>query len=304
MGRIGDGIEAWRLGNFKKMKTKVYQNVHSSDNIQRRVRIIFDMDVTNSREMPLTLTWHEQLELLFFREGGAAVFIGTARFVAQKGDVFVINALEPHFVKYHNGYSLYDCVMVERAVYHDLIRDICLIQYGSPMSEQNVYFRNVFHNNDKLAFLLDAIVTESKNKKTAHDILIERYAQILIAELFRAGPVEFKPIKDDEWTILNYQRMDPVLKYLDENYTSQISLDNLAAMCAISKYYFCRLFKIATGQTVIEYANSLRLSLANRLLHSTSLPITEIAKQAGFDDYCYFSRRYRKEFGVSPNKIR
>ena len=309
------------------MKTKAYENVHFRDNTFRKVRIINDIDVLTYHSEPM-ITWHEQLELLHFREGGAVVFIGASRVIAQKGDIFVINALEPHLVRCINENTRYDVVMIERAVYHELLRELCLKKYGSPMSDRNACFRNAFTANDnnnnnnngngngsgigngidngygKLAFLLDAIVMEFKNDEFANDIVIERYAQNLIVELFRAEPVEFKPIKDGEWAVLNYQRLEPVFKYLDDNYTKQVCLDDLAAICLISKYYFSRLFKKATGQTVVEYVNSLRLSLANRLLHSTGLPVAEVARQAGFDDNCYFGRIYKKEFGVSPNKIR
>ena len=285
------------------MKTKVYDNVYIHHNFNHKVHILIDLGVPEYPPEQL-LTWHEQLELLFFREGGAAVYIGAARIIAQKGDIIVINSLEPHLVRDINERARYDCVMIEYVIYHELIRELCIKKYGSPLSDQNACFRNVYHNNDRLAFVLDEIVTEFKNDDFANDIIIERYAQNLIVELFRAEPVEFKPIKDDEWTVLNYQRLEPVLKYLEENYTKQIRLDDLATICSLTKCYLCKLFKLATGQTIVEYINSLRLSLANRLLHSTSLPIAEVARQAGFDDNCYFSRRYRKEFGVSPNKIR
>ena len=252
------------------------------------------------------LSWHEQLELLYFRRGGAAVFVGTSRTVAQDGDLYIINPLEFHTVR-HSGSgacAVYDCIMIERKVYHELLRELCLLKYGAPMPDQNVIFNSIYRAGGELAFFLDAIIKEFNGKGFASDIVIEKFTQNLIIELFRTEHIEFRSVKDSDWQLLVYQRLEPALAYLEKHYTEPIRLDELAALCAVTKSYFCRLFKTATKQTVTEYINAWRMSLAEQLLRSTNMPIAEVARQAGFDDNCYFSRKFKKEFGVSPKKIR
>jgi AraC-like DNA-binding protein len=72
----------------------------------------------------------------------------------------------------------------------------------------------------------------------------------------------------------------------------------------MSPYYFCRVFKKATGFTLIEYVNAVRVSQACRLLRETDSSITVIAGQCGFDSDTHFGRVFKGIMHVSPSKYR
>jgi iron complex transport system substrate-binding protein len=64
------------------------------------------------------------------------------------------------------------------------------------------------------------------------------------------------------------------------------------------------LFRAWSGQSPIEYRNTLRLSQAEAMLRNTDMQIKEIAETVGFEDSFYFSRVFAQYFGVSPKKYR
>jgi len=94
------------------------------------------------------------------------------------------------------------------------------------------------------------------------------------------------------------------LKYINKNYTENISLDDIATATHISKFHFCRKFRKATGATVLEYLNNVRLTRVHNLLLNTDTSISEIAVQTGFSSALNLSRAFKKVYGRSPREFR
>lgn len=95
-----------------------------------------------------------------------------------------------------------------------------------------------------------------------------------------------------------------MLQYLNENYTRQIFLKDLADKFYVNKNYASMLFKRHTGMTYSDYLNDLRLNHAKELLSTTALSISEVAEQSGYADYFYFNKLFKKTFGITPAKFR
>ena len=98
-------------------------------------------------------------------------------------------------------------------------------------------------------------------------------------------------------------KIAPALSYINENLTRELSIDDMAAMCYMSRYYFMRLFKTQTGCTVHNYIRQKRLVLAARLIRE-GMSASAAAAECGFSDYSAFHRAFTKTFPVSPGKIK
>lgn len=101
---------------------------------------------------------------------------------------------------------------------------------------------------------------------------------------------------------INAGKIEPSLKYIEENYTGHVCVENLAALCQISTSHFRRLFKEATGTTPIKYKNLLLAKSACSLLINDGLNVSETAYALNFDDIYTFSQFFKKEMGISPKK--
>ena len=103
-------------------------------------------------------------------------------------------------------------------------------------------------------------------------------------------------------TRINAKRLEPALRYMEENYTGEISVDSLAMLCNISTPHFRRLFKEVTGTTPIKYKNRLLIKSACNLLANDGLNVSETAYALQFEDIYTFSQTFKKEMGISPKK--
>lgn len=92
--------------------------------------------------------------------------------------------------------------------------------------------------------------------------------------------------------------------YIQENYQKDLSLDELSKELDISPYYFSKLFKEETGSNFVEYLTGLRMSRAKELLRDESRSMKEICMEVGYSDPNYFSRIFKKNFGVTPTEYR
>jgi AraC-like DNA-binding protein len=91
---------------------------------------------------------------------------------------------------------------------------------------------------------------------------------------------------------------------MDSEYIRNPSLIEIAACSNISPNHFHRIFTETLNTTPLNYMLNLRLSQAIGLLSSTSLNIKEIALKVGYDNEFYFSRIFKKHFGICPSDIR
>ena len=107
-----------------------------------------------------------------------------------------------------------------------------------------------------------------------------------------------------ENTAVEYnEKISAALSFINENLTGSLSVDELAAMCYLSRYHFMRLFKSQTGCTVHNYIRQKRLVLAARLIRE-GVGAQSAAAECGFTDYSAFHRAFTKTFGVSPGKLK
>lgn len=94
------------------------------------------------------------------------------------------------------------------------------------------------------------------------------------------------------------------LQYFNENYNTNLHIEDYAASRGMSISWFIRSFKQFTNSTPMQYIVSLRITNAQILLETTNYNISEIGTIVGYDNPLYFSRIFRKQKGVSPKEYR
>lgn len=92
------------------------------------------------------------------------------------------------------------------------------------------------------------------------------------------------------------------LSYINENFRSELTVDDLAERVFMSRYHFMRLFKEQTGSTVHATIRQKRLMHAARLIRE-GVPAVKAAELSGFNDYSAFHRAFKASFGISPGMI-
>ena len=99
--------------------------------------------------------------------------------------------------------------------------------------------------------------------------------------------------------------IEPAIKHLKENiFSPELKTDSLHRMCGISDTYFRRIFISKFGMTPKEYVIATRISHAMDIIESANVKsVTDLALSVGYTDPLYFSRAFKKKYGVSPSRI-
>jgi AraC-like DNA-binding protein/ligand-binding sensor protein len=92
--------------------------------------------------------------------------------------------------------------------------------------------------------------------------------------------------------------------YIAGHYGDPVSLDEMARTMHVSTFYFCKMFKRATGLTFTDYLGRVRVEKAKNLLLNPHLRVSEIAYTVGFQSLTHFNRVFRKLTGESPTDFR
>jgi AraC-like DNA-binding protein len=102
----------------------------------------------------------------------------------------------------------------------------------------------------------------------------------------------------------SYLRIEELLEYLRQNLAEPIKLPHLARRAGFSVPSFCRVFKRATGHSLLTYVRGLRIDRAKHLLATTELPNTSVAELSGFHSQHHFIRSFKKVMRSTPGEYR
>lgn len=131
--------------------------------------------------------------------------------------------------------------------------------------------------------------------------LIKNYLETLLIDIMRSlteteyGNDVFLKEKD-----INNKLADDIIKILKENLDARLTIEDISKKISYSKAYIFRQFKIATGKTVIEYYQELKINLAKEYLLQTNFSVKEISHKLGFDTPNYFTKTFKKLTGKTP----
>lgn len=149
---------------------------------------------------------------------------------------------------------------------------------------------------------LENIRTERLEKRTGWQCSLKnRLASFLIrySRMFEEQR-DKRTQSDDDY----YGYVYKILRYVDDHYGENITMNDLSDVTGLSPDYMTRKFKAALYMTPSEYVRKFRISRAMELLCTTELSVADVAKRTGFSDISLFSRVFKQEVGLPPASYR
>jgi AraC-like DNA-binding protein/ligand-binding sensor protein len=92
--------------------------------------------------------------------------------------------------------------------------------------------------------------------------------------------------------------------YIEAHQQEDLHVNQVANILNISVFYFCKVFRKATGKTFTEYLSEVRVAKAKHLLQNPHIRVSEVAFEAGFQSITHFNRIFRKLTGENPTDFR
>ena len=246
--------------------------------------------------------WHEPIEIKYVISGTVTVMIDTETVCAGEGDIIFVNPHEVHSnITVSDDTGMYHLIMLSLDFFSNY--EANELDLRRLLLEKNVRFNNLI-KNPRAARILRDIAFEMGNEDEYSKLAVRGMFQEFFAVLLRnevqkdTGNTPF----DDR--IKFYKAIEPAVIKLRDNYSESFCGEELAGLCKMNRYHFCRVFKRAMGMTVIQYQNECRLRMAEILLQDSSYSISQVSRMVGFEDEAYFSRLYKKTRGISPQKAK
>ncbi len=243
--------------------------------------------------------WHDDVELILILDGEMTYQVNGEAVLLHKGEGIFVNSGQVHF-----GHSPerqecdFICILfhpnilcanpsTEHKYVHPVTRnaDLPYIPLGSGVAWQK-----------KLLKLIEQIYRHKGTKKSP-------YLKI-IASFFEIWDLLYENIADDAATdeieSCDLTSVKDMASFIQENYSNDVSLEDIAKAGGVGQSKCCKLFKRYLGKSPVQYLNQYRLSQGAVLLRHTSLSVTEIALQVGFGGASYFTECFHKWSGLRP----
>ncbi len=147
-----------------------------------------------------------------------------------------------------------------------------------------------------------ADITELLMHRTPRNLLRASYALADILYSLEGCADESKSITGESNRA--FAAVKKAAKFIEKNYTSDITVESIAAELYLNPDYLGRIFKEHIGCSMVKYKNRLRVAAAKRMLMSTASSIDEIAFATGFADRFYFARTFKAIEGITPSEYR
>lgn len=255
-----------------------------------------DRSVTKLRYVSVTRygsEWHSTFHThpcaeVFYVTGGSGHFLLTGQSVPiGVNDVLIVNSGIEHTEKSSKSHPLEYIVMGV-----DGLEAISCDDGGDGYSI--IHFPT---EDEQILFYLRCLLKESETQFPGYSTVCQDLLEVVLLLLMRHSKfmVTFIPVvhKSSKECII-------VRRYIENHFKENLTLDDLAAVAHISKYYLSHAFSREYGTSPMNYLLSCRVQESMYLLSETSLSLSQIASMLGFSSPSYFSQSFRRIQGISP----
>lgn len=246
----------------------------------------------------IDLHHHDFYEIYYFISGQVEYRVEGKTYQLQPGDLLLINPWE-----FHQGVVTTGIPYERRVLWIDRTY---LAQFNEGDTDLTACFDPAVENllrptksqQSTIVTLLEMLRQENKNE----DFGSQFYAQGVFLQLMveinrmaRRSTQQKEPIKTGEL-------VSQVISYISSHYQEPLTLQSLADVFFVSKYYLSHEFSRKVGTSVYRYV-LLRRLLAAREMISAGFSPGEAAQQCGFRDYANFYRLFKAEYGLTPSEF-
>lgn len=249
-----------------------------SENFPKMIKIESGVVVESGEVRSFYAHVHSYYEIILYESFDGEVYVGSNISKVNEHIAVVICPLDTHRILVRESNS---------AKYVK----ICIDVNDNFNTENSSYILENINSDDFIINLFKQILIENDN--TYKNLI----ANLILYHLKKYGK-RLSVTTNGKKTIMD------ALKYINDNYSKQITLKNCADYVCLTPEHLSKIFSLNTGITFSKYLTNLRLNKATELLINTTKSVTEICFECGFGNLSHFLRLFTKIKGVSPLKYR
>jgi len=245
------------------------------------------------------LHMHSAVEIMLVRHGKAVYQFPDARYEVSEGQILMIPSGVTHSLTEEEGIDRYLFLFEPGPI-------LSMWDSGGikKMMSKTVYLRVSSEMREKITEELDAIVACYNRRDYLWNSQCYSHLLGLYAALANGDPTLIQDDQPLTERFIDSPLLNSAMIYMDEHYTEDISLEDVATFAGFSKSYFSRTFKAFAGVPFTEYLTQKRLDAAINELIYTTLPIGTVAKKTGFGGITTFNRIFHQRCQCTPTQFR
>lgn len=254
--------------------------------------------------------WHEDVELSFVLKGSMEYYAGGDHVHVSEGDAIVVNSRQMHFNYSTSGKECrYICVLFP----NDLFTDNAYLKHTFFQAVTESGIRHFdFKKSDtsplekeerqRVELIARQVMVLQEKQERGSDLeilsLLYRLWDILLQKTFRMQGESKAPLSPEE------HELRVMVSYLHLHYAEDITLNEIAGAANIGRTKCCSLFKENTNLSPMEFLNTYRLEKAREKLAMPGSRVGDTATSCGFNSLSYFTKMFRRKYGVTPKEYR
>ncbi len=257
------------------------------------------IDASHPRYL-MSYHWHVEYEVIRILKGTLTVTLDEKSFTARANDVIFVNS-----GILHSGIPedcVYECIVFDLNTFLKS-NSVCSRYMQEILHQEVMIYHHFTEKQSDIIACVNSLFRAMSEKASGYEMIV--YGQFY--HFFGLIFSNHYYLENQPKTRKDYKRilqLKQVVDFIEKNYTSQITLNQLSASVSMSPKYFCRFFSEMTHQTPMDYLNRQRIEQACYQLSTTDDSITEIAYRTGFNDLSYFIRTFKKYKGITPGKYK
>lgn len=234
---------------------------------------------------------HPFSELFYITDGRGRFLVEDHSFAVRQDDMVIINPLVKHTEVSSGSPLAYIVLGIEGLSFQ-------FPGQGAGETGYNLYNYSAIRSD--LLFYFHSLLQETENREPGYEPICQNLLQVLMLKLTRhtGGNLAIAP------AVKTTRECSFVKRYIDANFSENITLESLAKAAHMNKYYLVHAFRRYTGISPIHYLIQKRIEESQSLLSTTDLTISTISEVVGFSSQSYFAQCFKKNTGESPNEYR
>jgi len=226
----------------------------------------------------------------YIKDGEGSIKIDGKEFYPKPGDLCLLPAgrLQSYSTISKNTFTKYWChfsAMVGEISLFDIIHVPYFIQVN---------------DKDEMDYLFRSLVYEYENQNIEAALMTKSILLRLIARYIQLAGLDKIELPNS----VSWGKILQVLKYIDENISRNITVEELAEITHFHPNYFIRFFRKHLGVSPAHYIYKKRMERSKNLLSIKDLSITQISQENGFNNLYHFSKAFKSYTGYSPTEYR
>lgn len=239
--------------------------------------------------------FHDYFELFLPLSSSGSIFVNDRVFPLQQDNLYLIGKNTLHRTSSDGHHARYILHINEQSIAHFSTRQTDFKRLTTqPFLQANMTKEQM----DRLLILFEQLQQCDNDGQFGSDI---RQSMAFLEILIFITPIFGETQQESPILSKDFLRISPILDYIQENLSEQLNLDQIASVFFISKHYLCRIFKSATGFSVMEYIIHNRILRARQLLQE-GYSVQRAGELSGFSDNSHFIRTFGNLTGMSPGR--